>query len=129
LPKNTHTYFKDCRLDEGTSTKIFLPNPSARAEGAAALYRRFGLNDREVDILASAIPKREYYMVSERGRRLIDLSLSPFALAFVGVSDKDAIAEVKRCEAVYGEGWVNEWLARKGVATNKKNQTERLVLA
>jgi type IV secretion system protein TrbE len=71
-------------LIESCPTKIFLPNVSARADDAAALYRRFGLNGRELDILATATPKREYYLTSEKGRRLIDLALGPLALAFVG---------------------------------------------
>jgi type IV secretion system protein VirB4 len=102
-------------LDEGTSTKVFLPNLSARAEDAAALYRRFGLNDREIEILAGAIPKREYYMVSEKGRRLISLELGPLALAFLGVSDKDSVAAVRKYYEEFGEQWVSEWLRRRGL--------------
>ena len=60
---------------ESTATKIFLPNPYAREVDAAALYRRMGLNERQIQLLAEAIPKREYYYVSERGRRLYELSL------------------------------------------------------
>jgi len=121
-------------LDEGTATKIFLPNGSARAEDAAALYRRFGLNAREIDILAEAVPKRDYYFTSEKGRRLINLELGPFALAFLAVSDKDTVAEVKSCAALYGEGWIEQWLARKGLLSSrylevKKSNKESVVFA
>jgi len=112
-------------LDEATATKIFLPNPSARAEDAAALYRRFALNAREIDILAAAIPKREYYMTSERGRRLINLELGPVALAFLGVSDKDSVAEVQKCIERHGDDWVNEWLVRKGLEPIGSKSVER----
>ncbi len=77
---------------ESTATKIFLPNVFARDEEASALYRRMGLNTRQIEILASAEPKRQYYYVSENGRRLYDLALGPIALAFVGASDKESIA-------------------------------------
>jgi type IV secretion system protein VirB4 len=103
-------------LNESTATKIFLPNPAAREKGASELYERFGLNPRQVELLATAIPKREYYLVSEEGCRLFDLALGPLALAFLAVSDKDTLAEVRRCEAVYGEGWVDEWLSRRGLS-------------
>jgi type IV secretion system protein TrbE len=106
-------------LDEGTSTKMFLPNVSARTEDAAALYRRFGLNEREIEIVAGATPKREYYFRSEKGRRLISLELGPLALAFLGVSDKDSVAELGKCSAEYGSGWIAEWLRRKGLSINE----------
>jgi type IV secretion system protein TrbE len=104
---------------ESTSTKIFLPNPYAREEETAAIYRRFLLNDRQIEIIAGAVPKRDYYYVSERGRRLYELALGPLALAFVGVSDKEAVAEVKKCEARFGAGWVDEWLRRRGLSLNE----------
>jgi type IV secretion system protein TrbE len=100
---------------ESTASKIFLPNPNARQEEAAAVYRRFGLNDRQIEIIADAIPKRQYYYVSERGRRLYELALGPLALALVAVSDKDTVLEVKKCEERYGDSWVEEWLSRRGV--------------
>ncbi|MGL5336878.1 MAG: conjugal transfer protein TrbE, partial [Enterovibrio sp.] len=45
---------------ESTATKIFLPNIYARDEDTSALYRRMGLNARQIEILATAIPKRHY---------------------------------------------------------------------
>ncbi|WP_417519362.1 VirB4 family type IV secretion/conjugal transfer ATPase [Marinobacter sp.] len=100
---------------ESTATKIFLPNVYARDEDTAALYRRMGLNARQIEILATAIPKRQYYYVSESGRRLYDLALGPLALAFVGATDKDSIATIKQLEARYGDQWVSEWLASRGL--------------
>jgi type IV secretion system protein VirB4 len=100
---------------ESTATKIFLPNLNARDEDTAALYRRMGLNNRQIDILAGAIPKRQYYCVSESGRRLYELALGPLALAFAGCTDKDSIAAIKRLEAKYGGHWVHEWLATKSL--------------
>ncbi|MBX4558821.1 conjugal transfer protein TrbE [Klebsiella pneumoniae] len=100
---------------ESTATKIFLPNVYARDEETSALYRRMGLNARQIEILATAIPKRQYYYVSENGRRLYDLALGPLALSFVGASDKDSVAAIKQLEAKYGEQWVHEWLAGRGL--------------
>jgi type IV secretion system protein VirB4 len=103
-------------IAEATASKIFLPNPNARQEDATAVYRRFGLNTRQIEIIAAAVPKRHYYYVSERGRRLYELALGPLALAFVGVSDKDTVLEVKKCEARFGSRWVEEWLRRRGLS-------------
>lgn len=103
---------------ESTATKIFLPNVYARDEDTAALYRRMGLNARQIEILATAIPKRQYYYVSENGRRLYDLALGPLALAFVGASDKESVATIKHLEARFGDGWVKEWLAGRGLNLN-----------
>lgn len=103
---------------ESTATKIFLPNIYARDEDTAALYHRMGLNARQIEILATAIPKRQYYYVSENGRRLYDLALGPLALSFVGASDKDSISTIKTLEAKHGDAWVHEWLAGRRLNLN-----------
>ena len=100
---------------ESTATKIFLPNVYARDEDASALYHRMGLNNRQIDIIASAIPKRQYYYVSENGRRLYDLALGPLTLAFVGATDKESLAAIKALEVKFGAGWIREWLAQRGL--------------
>ncbi|MBM7127565.1 VirB4 family type IV secretion/conjugal transfer ATPase [Dyella flava] len=100
---------------ESTATKIFLPNSFAREEDASALYRRMGLNFRQIEIIATAVQKRHYYYVSDKGRRLYDLALGPLALAFVGNTDKESITTIKRLEAAHGERWVDEWLHTKGL--------------
>jgi len=100
---------------ESTATKIFLPNVFALNEDATDLYKRMGLNTRQIQILASAVPKREYYYTSEAGRRLYSLALGPFALAFVGASDKELVAAIKKLEAIHGENWVHVWLENRGL--------------
>lgn len=104
---------------EATATKIFLPNIYARDEDTAALYRRMGLNTRQIEILATARQKRQYYYVSEQGRRLYELALGPLALAFVGAGDKESIADIKRLIEQHGaRQWQGEWLARRGLNIN-----------
>lgn len=100
---------------ESTATKIFLPNLYARDPDMTALYARMGLNPRQIEILAAAVPKRDYYYVSEKGRRLFDLALGPLALAFVGVSDKDSVAAIRQLEQKFGEGWIHEWLRSRNL--------------
>lgn len=110
---------------ESTATKIFLPNVYARDEDTAALYRRMGLNARQIEILATAIPKQQYYYVSEHGRRLYDLALGPLALAFVGASDKESVTTIKNLEAKFGNQWVHEWLAGRGLNLNDYLESKR----
>jgi len=98
---------------ESTATKVFLPNVYARDEETSNLYRRMGLNSVQIEILATAVPKREYYYVSEKGRRLFDLGLGPLALSFVGASDKESLADIRMLEGKFGDRWVSEWLKER----------------
>ena len=72
---------------ESCPQRIFLPNDRAVEPQARAAYERFGLNERQIELVARAAPKREYYLQSRRGNRLFDLGLGPVALAFCGASD------------------------------------------
>ncbi|KEZ98459.1 VirB4 family type IV secretion/conjugal transfer ATPase [Xanthomonas citri pv. citri] len=105
-------------ITESTACRIFLANPNAREEKTAEIYGRLGLNKRQIEIIASAVPKRDYYYVSEKGRRLYQLALGPLALAFVGSTDKESIATIRKLEALHGEAWVHEWLRMKGLDLN-----------
>ena len=111
-------------IKDSCATKILLPNPNARDVDGGALYQRFGLNDREIEIIAGAIPKREYYLRTDEHQRLIDLALGPLALAFVGVSDKESVAQVKRCQEEFGDEWVDVWLGRRGLSLGVGKQKE-----
>ena len=95
---------------ESTATKIFLPNSSARTEKNIPFYEEMGLNSKQIDIVASAIPKRDYYYVSEKGRRLYSLALGPLALAIVGKTDPESIKTVQNLVKEFGDDWLPEWL-------------------
>ena len=102
---------------ESCPTRLFLPNDRAVEPQIAAIYRRFGLNERQIEILARATPKRDYYCQSRRGNRLFELGLGEVALAFCAASsksDQSAIAEILR---EHGRaGFAAAWLRRKGLA-------------
>ncbi len=104
---------------ESTATKIFLANLFARDPETRLVYERMGLNPRQIDIIATAQPKRDYYYVSEKDQRLYQLALGPRALAFVGSTDPDSIARMKQLEQQFGEQWVNYWLLEKGLTLNQ----------
>jgi type IV secretion/conjugal transfer VirB4 family ATPase len=73
-------------LIESCPTRVFLPNPDAHTPQIASLYEGFGLNTQQLQIVAGATPKREYYYQSSAGNRLFELGLGPIALAAVGAS-------------------------------------------
>jgi len=75
-------------LIESCPTRVFLPNDRALEPQIASIYERFGLNARQVEIIAHGAPKRDYYAQSRDGNRLFDLGLGPVALAFCGSSSK-----------------------------------------
>ena len=71
---------------ESCSSRIFLPNPQATEPQIRTIYEGFGLNSRQIDIVAQAQPKRDYYYQSRLGNRVFDLGLGPVTLAFAGAS-------------------------------------------
>ncbi|MBB4267869.1 conjugal transfer protein TrbE [Roseospira visakhapatnamensis] len=75
---------------ESCPQRIFLPNERAVEPQACTVYERFGLNARQIDLIAQATPKREYYLQSRRGNCLFQLGLGPLALALCGASDPAA---------------------------------------
>src|SRR5690606_37116140 len=82
---------------ESCPTRLLLPNERAIEPQITAIYRRFGLNDRQIEILARATPKREYYCQSRRGKRLFELGLSEVGLALCAApakSDQTRIAQI-----------------------------------
>ncbi len=97
---------------ESCPTRIFLPNERAIEPQITAIYRRFGLNDRQIEILARATPKRDYYCQSRRGNRLFELGLGPVALAFCAASSKTDHAAIERVVAEHGrDAFTPAWLA------------------
>jgi type IV secretory pathway VirB4 component len=87
---------------ESCPTRLFLPNERAIEPQITAIYRRFGLNDRQVEILARATPKRDYYCQSRRGNRLFELGLGEVALALTAASSKSDQALIARIFAEHG---------------------------
>ena len=61
---------------ESCASRIFLPNPQATEPQIRTIYEGFGLNSRQIEIVATAQPKRDYYYQSRLGNRLFDLDLA-----------------------------------------------------
>ncbi len=105
---------------ESCASRIFLPNPQATEPQIRTIYEGFGLNSRQIEIVATAQPKRDYYYQSRLGNRVFDLDLGPATLAFAGAStpqDQRAIDEVLgRVPQDAGvPGFAGAWLRHRGL--------------
>ncbi|WP_429933029.1 conjugal transfer protein TrbE [Agrobacterium vitis] len=103
-------------LKESCPTKICLPNGAAREPGTREFYERIGFNERQIEIVASASPKREYYVASPEGRRLFNMALGPVARSFVGATGKEDLKQIRSLHSEHGAAWPLYWLQQRGIA-------------
>lgn len=101
---------------ESCLARIFLPNARALEPQSRDAYQRLGLNDRQIETVARAEPKREYYFQSRAGNRLFELGLGPLALAFCGVSQAEELARLDAVlESAGPEEFAAAWLIDQGL--------------
>jgi type IV secretion system protein VirB4 len=112
-------------------TKIYLPDEEALTPAMTESYRKFGLSDTEIALLANAQKKRDYYYRSVKGRRLFSLNMGPVALAFAGLSNPQDQRQMDLIEAEVpksgqpaallrycGLGWAEELLRKASSGTS-----------
>ena len=98
---------------ESCPQRIFLPNERAVEPQSKGFYEQFGLNERQIELIARAVPKRQYYLQSRRGNRLFELGLGPIALAFCGASSPADQAAHRSCAgAKAGPSFARRFLRR-----------------
>ena len=88
---------------ESCPQRILLPNDRAIEPQSRSAYERFGLNDRQIELVSRATPKRQYYLQSARGNRLFELGLGPIALALCGASDPATQARIDAILSEHGQ--------------------------
>jgi type IV secretion system protein VirB4 len=101
-------------LLESCPSRILLPNDRVLEPKVRLSYEKLGLNERQLQILANATPKRQYYYQSRLGNRLFDLELGPIALAFTAAStqeDKQMIQSIVEKEG--GENFLSAYLKHR----------------
>ncbi|WP_443749482.1 conjugal transfer protein TrbE [Asticcacaulis solisilvae] len=104
-------------LIESCPSRLFLPNANALEPQIADIYQRFGLNSRQVQLIARAMPKRDYYLQSPRGNRMFELGLGQMALALCATSSPQDQAAIDRLfDSEKPEAFLAAWLGHKGVA-------------
>ncbi|MCA2411270.1 conjugal transfer protein TrbE [Rhizobium leguminosarum] len=101
---------------ESCPTRIFLANERAIEPQITSIYERFGLNSRQIEIIARATPKRDYYCQSRRGNRLFELGLGQIALTLCATSSK---ADHALIDELIGDGarayFLEAWLEANGL--------------
>lgn len=103
-------------LIESCLTRLFLPNAAALEPALTQIYRRFGLNDRQIEIIAHAQPRRDYYLQSPIGNRLFELGLGDVALTLCASASKSDQALIDQIVRDHGrEAFFANWLKRKGI--------------
>jgi type IV secretion system protein VirB4 len=101
---------------ESCASRIFLPNPQATEPQIRTIYEGFGLNSRQIEIVATAEPRRDYYYQSRLGNRLFDLDLGPATLAFVGASTPQDQRDIDHVLMNAGTpGFAGAWLRHGGL--------------
>jgi type IV secretion system protein VirB4 len=101
---------------ESCPQRIFLPNARAIEPQAREAYDRFGLNERQIELIARATPKRHYYLQSRRGNRLFELGLGPVALALCGASEPASQTLIDTILSEHGQGdFASRFLSARGL--------------
>jgi type IV secretion/conjugal transfer VirB4 family ATPase len=100
---------------ESCPTLVLLPNGQAENEQSRVHYQSLGLNSREISMIATATPKRHYYVISPVGRRLISLGLGPVTRSFVGVSGTEERQRAEECMRANPRLWPADWLRERGL--------------
>ena len=106
---------------ESCPQRILLPNDRAIEPQSREAYARFGLNERQIELISRATPKRHYYLQSARGNRLFELGLAPVALALCGASDPASQRQIDAIIAEHGNGrFAEHFLASQDLLWTKE---------
>ena len=87
-------------VNDTCKTKIFLANPNAKTETYIETYKKFSLNEEEIDLIANATEKKDYFIKTSTGyARKFSLALGEKTLKLVASSRTEELAkadEIKR---------------------------------
>ena len=100
------------------------PSPQAREPQLRPFYESFGLNERQIQIVADAQPKRDYYYQSPLGNRLFELGLGPIALAFVAAGRPEDQRDINHLTAIdYSAAGETQKAVCRAVAAPSRDST------
>lgn len=104
-------------LLESCPSRILLPNDRILEPRVRASYEQLGLNERQCQILAQALPKRQYYFQSREGSRLFEVECGPLALAFCAAASAEDRQLIRHLVAEHGtENFLRHYLPVKNLA-------------
>jgi type IV secretion system protein TrbE len=95
-------------IADNVPTRVFLPNRQADAF-RVAYVERFGLRPAQIDRIRDAAQKRQYYIATPGGGRLVDVRFEPEMLA---VLRSDALAQTvfSRHRQAGDDRWIDDYL-------------------
>src|SRR3990167_2514997 len=102
-------------LLESCPGRIFLPNDRALEPQIQADYLRLGLNEKQLELLANAMPKKHYYYQSRLGNRLFSLELGDLARALCGASSPLDLAWMRENPFNHHHDFVKAFLEYKNL--------------
>lgn len=81
-------------VNDACKTKIFLANPNAKTETYIETYKKFSLNEEEIDLIANSTEKKDYFIKTSTGyARKFSLALGKNTLKLVASSRAEELAE------------------------------------
>ena len=107
------TASKATLIDDNINTTIYLPNLKAHADKKVhQQYVDMGLSEVETQIIAEALPNKEYYISQKNGSKLVNIELGKIALAFfdLTIKNKKDLEHMKDLKKSYPNDWANRWL-------------------
>jgi type IV secretion system protein VirB4 len=100
------------------NTFIMLPNPNALSPAQKKNYKKIGMNEQQIRLIADATPKKEYISVQPSGSRKFDLGLEPelaIMTEFEGYSLEQTAELIRDYKQRYGSTWIYEWYEARGM--------------
>jgi type IV secretion system protein VirB4 len=119
-----NTLIEDAANDNCFTT-IWLPNSGALDPKTYEKYEHEGLNDKQINNIAHAKDKREYYYESAAGDRMFELGLGDLGVALAGSSDTRDHRIMDAILAQFGqEKFAPAFLVAKGLGWAADNMIE-----
>lgn len=88
-------------------TRIFLPSINDSIASTAHIYRAlFNLNDAQLELLASAVPKRDYLLLKPGMTRLVQASMPAILIA---INEGTARRDIREAAAQASESGSSSW--------------------
>lgn len=100
---------------ENVPNIILLPNERATSQKGRVPYEKLGFHDRDIEIVARATPKKQYYFTSTAGRRLFDLTLGPLGYTVCASTDDNDVKFARRLYAQNPNEFRENFLEAKGL--------------
>ncbi|MBK2341733.1 hypothetical protein IBE33_09440 [Francisella philomiragia] len=122
-PETLNHFGDSSVIKQNIATMVWLPNSKAVAdEDIYKQYRVAGLNDKEIQNVANAIPNCEYFIKQEDGSQTINFRVGELSLGFTAIESKDKAA-IDHLYNIYdpaSDQWAYDFLEYRGVTNYEK---------